>query len=885
MKRAYFPLMGILILIYISSTGCAVDDPLEKVYSTADKPVLCFYVGDFDGIDDDEEIIVGLKDSRYSVVYFEPDDISNYHFFQNPISLEGPCKSINVLDIDDKPEEKEIIIITDTKINVFDRFGNEISSFPLKSMGDVYIGDITGDRKKEIIIGADNVTILDSGLNKIAECDINGHVKFIKTAEDGTSEIIAASDTEVRVFILDKNMVCEKKWNYPVEKGEYIMQMYVDKNEIIVGIKSGKSGKIHVLYWNGTEKEKYDAQFGEIISLRSDDLSGDNLNEIIAGFKSAFFIYGTEDSKKCAVDGEIQKVYTVKFDDNNHILLSSKKDSYIEIFVYDRGFHEDNPNKECCDHFILWHHSVQCENNRDILLLDIDTNDDYEDIFVSCKGGVHHIILKYTGEGAYNTAKYLYDQADKKCSPGDGGDYEWGKTIISSEVKEKCNNIINEKHVKTEWKEKCRQIIKDADKLFSDCDRMEDKYNSANESFSLAKKYFENKDFENAKKHADYAKKLYHETKPSEIKKCEELISDCGKKLLEKAKELIDKESKTKKADLKYASATKELTNNNKKEARVYAVEARELYVELNDTTGVNACDNLIKQIDGTDIKKEDREYVSILSLSFIVVVVISFLIANMFQGEKEWTGKRIKRKREIPFVIINKLLKEFRRIFVILWLGLFIIDFIIAIYFNGLAIIISEETYLWHFLGKDLFGVLIGMSTSIGAKAIESMRMRELTGKDIIKSGASMKNPGRCYSSTQIKKIKNQVVNSKGNTKKNFIVIDRDKKQRTDTIIGFIGKREIEKLNLSSDVTEDSGVREIMLDYEHIEWIESGDTLENAYNKMENMHIGSLMVTTQDDSWFKKISNLLQGKKIRAHSVKIIYLNDIEKVIQNSKK
>jgi len=246
--------------------------------------------------DGSEEIILGCKNKK--VYALRGEDSIQWVF-----EAENPVYFVRGADLDGDGSSEVVALSKNygsAKIFVLDGEGREKWSFDVPSgvympaRDVVYVSDLDGDGKKEIIVaGMKGVTILDYSGSVIASILTDSLVSAIHAADvdgDGFLEVIAGAKPNIYLIGLDGTVV----WKAPIDttvQSIYSADLDSDgRQDVLVGATRfvwvfDEDGK-KIVEWQyqdpgGGEESLKDVNTN---SIYAHDFDGDGVMEVVAGF-------------------------------------------------------------------------------------------------------------------------------------------------------------------------------------------------------------------------------------------------------------------------------------------------------------------------------------------------------------------------------------------------------------------------------------------------------------------------------------------------------------------------------------------------------------------------------------------------------------------------
>ncbi len=649
-------LSGVLILtcilIFSASViyGINVED---KTYSINDinGPISCGYVGE---INNQKEIIVGANiNDKNTLVYFNYLDNRERNNFEKKIVLDSPCKSIYMTDLDGD-KKKEIIVGIQEKVYRFSERGVQDSLSPFgkgsqELVDHIYVFDNWAEKGKEIIVALGNsIYVLDKHTSFLKEYDTRGSsITAFTVADingDKIPEIIAGSESGY-ISVFDKNGTSIIKEKYILNGS--INTIYVENvdqnNDTEIIVASKKDNKIYILNNNCERKLTKNEPSNGVNDVSVSDLDSDGYNEIIAGSNdSKVYIFDLVDNtiRSYEASKSIQKVQITNLYGEKHILANTIN----EILIIDK--YGDKK----------WSYNVDNCQIQNVLVTKFNIDASYESAIVICKENIHYIPLdyqRYVGKGSVQEAKSRYELASRSCMGQDKDlNYDEGIERLNRAIGA-CNEITSptsDTTIDPESKAECEKIINKSIELKHICENKKEIYDNATRLYDNATYYLNSGDTNKARIYATQAKKLYDQTKPSEVKKCEDLIY----KSIEIDNEINQKREK---ADRYRDNAFEYLSVMDYPNAINSLQNAKASY-DKRDTKKIQETDVIISAINKTinrtsyeeEIISHEKETDDTL---FILTLLLAFALAFMITTNTTKTGMLI----ELAVIILGGVL------------------------------------------------------------------------------------------------------------------------------------------------------------------------------------------------------------------------------------
>lgn len=407
------------------------------------------------------------------------------------------------------------------------------------------------------------------------------------------------------------------RWKYTHVAGIVtdITSTDMDNDGIKEILVASADGNVYVFSINGNVMNKYELD-GSVYDIFTSDVDNDGRMEIIAGtYKSIYLI-----------DGGIKWVYPINKRVSRVYAGDLDDDRRAEIIATDGdAIHVINPDGKS-----RW--KVDLKEIADIGASDID-NDTSTEVLVAVGNNIKafssdgsfkweysiddrilSMLLLSENELAINTAKKIYvletdnsyiknQTAYRKYLEANNfflppKDDCVSALPLAKEALEIFTDINN-----TEGAVRCSYIIRVCEGRIGE---IEAKKKLADEYYSIAKKSLDEGDYENAKIHAQMAMEIYAEIGYSyDIIQCDRLIQEIERKKYE---------IKLEEAHKYYSEAYWHYTNDDYKNSTIYLERAKEIYVELNYSKGIDDCDFLFSEIER---KKKKRAADNFYSLAY----------------------------------------------------------------------------------------------------------------------------------------------------------------------------------------------------------------------------------------------------------------------------
>ena len=388
----------------------------------------------------------------------------------------------------------------------------------------------------------------------------------------------------------------ERKWDYtPGNLITDVKVIDIDKDWWVEIIAASLDSSVYVFGQDRRIKNRYNLGSG-VWSISASDLDGDGGVEIVAG--SLLGVSLLENGKiewNYSTKERIFDVYTGDVDgDGNSEILALSED---EVYLLDKNGK------------LRWRKPM--ENLVDSWIKDVD-NDGSVDILLLTKRKIYSLDKNGNTQWQYNFSDILLTisidlnnhifvgSLDKLYKFRINQDY------FLNRYAERCYSQAYDYYLRGEYSQ-ARFYAAKSKQLFSMVDNLEgalrcdfillvtgsnttvSKREKADEYYAKALELLDLKSYEDAKNHAEMALKIYREINDrNSVIKCDLLLVDIDKKR---------EEAKRNQAMQCYTTAIELLSNNTFEEASTYALEALQIYRELNDSMGASNSESLIQKI------------------------------------------------------------------------------------------------------------------------------------------------------------------------------------------------------------------------------------------------------------------------------------------------
>jgi len=417
------------------------------------------------------------------------------------------------------------------------------------------------------------------------------------------SSIIGTGVNVKKMYIIRREYVeglnwyeYDRKWDYtPGNLITDVKVIDIDKDWWVEIIAASLDFNVYVFGQDRRIKNRYDLG-GGVWSISASDLDGDEGVEIAAGsFLGVSLLENGKIEWNYSTKERIFDIYTGDIDgDGNSEILALSED---EIYLLDKNgkLRWKKPMEKLVD---SWIKDIDNDGSVDILLLtrdkiySLDKNGDtqwqynFDDMLLTISIDYNNNIFVGSLDKLY---KFRVDQdyflnEDAERFYSEAHNYylqeEYSQARLYADKSKQLFLMVDN----LEGALKCDFIL-----LVTGLNTTVSKREKADEYYAKAVEFLDLNSYEEAKNYAEMALKIYREINDrNSVIKCDLLITDINRKA---------RNAKRNQAIQYYTAATELLSDNIFEEASIYALEALQIYQELNDSRGISDSESLIKEI------------------------------------------------------------------------------------------------------------------------------------------------------------------------------------------------------------------------------------------------------------------------------------------------